>query len=656
MRDRVGELEGMIGQILHKLDVNGASNRGSPELDAANALRSLQSELMPTSLAASYASTPPSSIKTSPPPDLVNSAMSPQNLFKNAPLLSLFDNAIFTQDGIDVPVSDDYGNDRQFLRDKTPRVLKALQALAPSANDLTLVCEGAEYIMPLMWRAMPSCLDGVPIAAASDQKVFRDYMLESFASTNPVMVAKTSLCFGYLMQQLPVTFDYSKTNLPTTPEGIEDRFVQPVETLLASDEGLASSGVDAIVCMMLQSKFYLNIGKPGKSWLANRRAMSFGQLAGLHHRPRAPTLDKQSTRKRELWASIWLHDRMFSLLLGLPYSVPESHFGFEDIKAVSPEVNPLKPFMLKLGILSGRIVDRNNCPQNMTFVKTLEIESELDHCKETMPARWWAHSPSRQDSLTDNFEMSLGKFWYHNVRKLLHLPFMLKSFTDRVKYDYSKVAALESAREMIKYYRIFRDKDRPMVSLCDIVDFEAFGAGIIIILHLLGSTPAADTDEETRDWDIIEGLVSDMERVSGSVAAQATRVIKDFSRARNPETCPTDHQDCVYEAIIPYFGKLRLRAGKHFGLRKSSYAATPESNLQLQTPSESISSAESDGFKEQEPVVSIDSYFQPLLASDQSQYTQGIGPDWTSMVNMDLRDDWSWFLNGNGGDNTGYMS
>ena len=651
VRDRLGQLEGMVGQILHKLDAKDGSNTDSSERDAAEALRSLQSELMPlsTGFSGTSTSTPPPKVEMAAASDVLDSALHPSNHFKNAPLLSLFDNAILSHSGQDSPGSsqpNSLTSSQQASKDKNSQALRSLKALAPSFEVLTVVVRASEASLPLWLTIIPELMDGVcstPEEYTMDD--LRDKIWQSLHSNGLAVVAKVLLVFAILIQQLPVSFNHTRASLPVSPEALEDYYVRPVEKLLASDEGLASSGLDAVTCMCLQGKFYMNVGKPGKAWLTNRRAMAFAQLLGMHHRELGRSPDKQSSRKHILWLGIWQHDRICSLILGLPYSIPEAHFGLEDINAEPPEGPPTKRFMLMLGLVTGRIIDRNHCPTNMTFARTLEIDQELDKIKESMPNEWWETSPGPEMSVAATFDICVGKFWYHNVRKLLHLPFMLKSFTDR-RYEYSRVAALESSREMAKHYEIFRNKDKPILSTCDIVDFEAFTGCMVLVLHLLGRSPTCslDPEDELRDWDIIYSMTRTMRRVSEemkcSVATQAARMLEDFAKARDSD-CKSSDKD-VYEAVIPYFGKLRLRRGQNFPPPTTATVSPAYSN-QLQTPPDSISTA-SELYEG--PLVSIDSYFQPLPFSEDMQSLQGMGADWTSTVNMDLRDDWSWFLNG----------
>lgn len=647
VRDRLGQLEDMVGQILHKLDTKEGPNRESSERDAAEALRSLQSELVPlsTGLSGGSPTTRSTRAEVGRSSDLLDSALHPSNYFKNSPLLSLFDNTILSHSGqenskIGPPSSST--SDPQVSKAKSSQALRALKALAPSSDDLTVIMRDSEASLPLWVTVMPELMDVNCTPEKLNLDMIRDKMLQSLDSNSAVVVAKVLLIFVLLLQQLPMAFDRSRVKLSVSPDALEDYYVQPIETLLASDEGLASSGVDAVACMCLQSKIYLNLGRPGKAWLVNRRAMAFAQLIGMHHRQIGHSSDQHAARKHSLWLGIWQHDRISSLILGLPYSIPESHFGLDDINS-EPEQGPrTKRFMLMLGLVVGRVIDRNHCPTNMTFARTLEIDQELEKTKETMPEEWWETSPGPGMPVATIFEICVSNFWYHNVRKVLHLPFMLKSFTDR-RYEYSKVAALESAREMARHYEIFRDPDWPILSMCDIVDFEAFTAVMVLVLHLLGRSPtcSVDPEQERRDWDIIYSITRTMKRVStemnSSVASQAVRILEDFGQARNFD-CKSSDND-AYEAVIPYFGKLRLRRGQNF----SQTAVSPAYSNQLQTPPDSNSTASElyDG-----PLVSIDTYFQPLPFSDDTQNLPGMGADWTSMINMDLRDDWSWFLNG----------
>ncbi|KAL8865475.1 MAG: hypothetical protein Q9198_009306 [Flavoplaca austrocitrina] len=267
---------------------------------------------------------------------------------------------------------------------------------------------------------------------------------------------------------------------------------------------------------------------------------------------------------------------------------------------------------------------------------------------------------------------------------------MLKSTTDR-RYEYSRIAALESSRDMINDYHCIRHPDRPLVAVCNVIDFQVFTAAMLLTIHLLGNPDSPSTassndssispnEQNNRDWNLIHGLISDLQLVvkggrsrgTSTVAAQALTVLSDLSHAKNntESHAPNDS----YQAIIPYFGKIRIRWGKAFRARQmsssSSSAATntttypnthatntnantPSSTInQMPTPSSLDSSAMgtpniSNGFlaNDTDPKISFDSFFQPL-PGEEGQPWGDMGVDWNAMNGFELLNDWNWFAGG----------
>lgn len=150
------------------------------------------------------------------------------------------------------------------------------------------------------------------------------------------------------------------------------------------------------------------------------------------------------------------------------------------------------------------------------------------------------------------------------------MPFMLRS-TANPRYQYSRVAAVESAREMIGCYDALRGHAERYV--CKIVDFQAFTAAMLILLNLLGldreDGKMGGNEDESNDWQRIYRTIAILHLASkeagGSVAVQAAKALETLASIRdgcpNP---PLEHE--MGKITIPYFGTLSITHGKHFVL------------------------------------------------------------------------------------------
>ena len=64
-------------------------------------------------------------------------------------------------------------------------------------------------------------------------------------------------------------------------------------------------------------------------WLIVRRAVSLAQLLDMQHKTEAEIRPERAMRQTAVWSALWPRDRVFSLILGLPYA------------ALEPQVTPL---------------------------------------------------------------------------------------------------------------------------------------------------------------------------------------------------------------------------------------------------------------------------------------------------------------------------
>lgn len=290
------------------------------------------------------------------------------------------------------------------------------------------------------------------------------------------------------------------------------------------------------------------------------------------------------------------------------------------------------------------------------------------------------------------YDRLLPQFWHHHIRALLHLPFMLKASQDR-RFEYNRIAALESAREMIIRFQVLRPVHGYQSLTCKIIDFQAFTAAMFLVLNLfssLTSSPKRDEEEDNRDWDLVTSTNDILQHASqatgtssflhctqeilmqsfevyprldiliiwlatdGVVASQAARALEMFVQARDNE-CPYSHKPgTTCKIVIPCFGTVSFGAGKDFA-RQRPPSQTPSAFSQtagLPTPADSYSGTvdEPQSFAS-DPFVSFDSYLAQMpfdfsrdghATQQPDGYFNGYGDPFTN-VNLDLDQDWAWY-------------
>ena len=645
-RRRLEEVEGVLGQILERLPAKptaSLTHRESEQTGIGTSLRSANYEL--PSPSAQQATFPPRPFSKSSALAAAarhfDTSFTQNQSHGDAPLLSLFDNSFLSRE-LDQRDGDRAVNpavaDRthcRILKDTNTRLLRDLKNLVPNVHDLTLILRYSLDSWRL-WHQVFSEDLGTRAAGSEDTEVgaLRDFIYKSLNTDDVAIVTKVILCLTMHLQQLPRDFDFSDSNLPASSETLQDYYMKAVEIFLEPDDGVVET-VEGVECLMIQAEFYVNVGKPKKIWSIFRRAVSCAQLLGLHHQSDDLTVDLASRRKA-LWSQIWQSERELSLVLGLPYAVSEAFLP--SWTAATDQIE--QTFLAQLGIIAGHIIERNQNLRQMTYHITQKIDQELEGCKDLMPDRWWEMTPGLHMSRDATFTMSVVKMKYHNVRKLLHLPFMLKSYTD-LRYDSSRLICLESAREMIKVYRTMRDEKRPVLKMCDMMDFQAFTAAMVLVVDLLGHSQFSahyHPQQEASDWETVRSITQDFKRVSKimvcSSAEQSAHLLEDFYAAHHVNPAP---EKTTYEAVIPYFGSLRIvrDQGAVPLMTPANAALEPQTRAD---PSENYFEANA------QPFVSFDECFQTLPGTFQP--CQELEAGWAS--NLALGDDWSWFPHGHG--------
>ncbi|KAL8948041.1 MAG: hypothetical protein Q9222_005733, partial [Ikaeria aurantiellina] len=544
MRERTSELEGMITQILTKLDSNPTATRPQDaETKAAEALRSLRTELLPsTTLGADVLAQHHSPRLASPmsEPEESGTANDNSRHFTNPPLLSLFDNSVLAKGNEQHELSNGELSSHVTVTDKHRRVLSALKSLRPSIGAIGVILRASRQSLRQWQDALRDCMG--PAVEEVDQDEFQttqEFIHRSLQSDSIPVVAQTFACLALTMQQLPGTFDFSTLHLPASPDALQDHYITAVETLMASDDGLAST-LEGMSCLLVQTKYYVNLGKPRKGWLTIRRALNFAQMLGFHrlsYTQNDPTL----ITRRSIWLTIFQVERYLSLLLGYPSACLDAYVEGLFTDQIADGRLDRERFVAKIGIITGQIISRNQDPQKMTIAATLKIDQDLEDTRNMMPAPW--RGPDSDLPEADVYEKSIMIAFLHNVRILAHLPFMLKSNTDR-RCEYSRIAALESSRQMIENYHCVRHPARPLVAVCGVFDFQVFTAAMLLIINLLGrsdSVNETDIHEDSKDWSLIDGFIADLQLVakgissygSNTVAKQALTVLEDLMKARD---------------------------------------------------------------------------------------------------------------------------
>lgn len=606
---RLEKLENMIRQISSAIGINAESASVADfEQGTAKAFKQLQQRRSPE-----FYQDLKSGEGDSPHSSGLSKSMSPtpsteaNNSFERAPLLDLFKATMVIETDNTQP---DIIQKETFTDQTVRNCIESLNAILPTNDVLFSIIQATEGFLPL-WFPLSNQGDksdtqhGCRIIEAINS------IFEPFETENAISIARAVLHVAFCVQQLPASFPRHQ-DLPRPANILLDSYLKIVETLLSTDS--CAWTVGGIECWSLISKIYLNMGKPRKTWLCCRRALDSSMILGLD----SPRIQNDK-HKRDLWASIWQINTHMALIIGVPCALPHPSQSFLE---GSNNASTLQRISHKLGIACGHINERNHDPQSATYT-TSQVEEELQECRDSMPPEWWDHGPTNLP-WHELYKIMDVKMRYLELVKSTHLPFMLKPCVFG-NQEHSKTAGLNAARDMIHSYQFFRRACAPTIIMCDVVDFLVFTGAIVLIIHLLGQSPHDMSTQDVSDWILVNDVRKSLDRVSHqlecSVAGQAAQLIEYLSSSYHGTYSGPE----VYEAVIPYFGKIRIHQSKKLSSTASTVHSEPENSsaLGLDTLEFSIGKATVDTWSDAE-----------------------MGVDWTTVLDTDTTYDWNYVFNG----------
>jgi hypothetical protein len=585
VREWLGQIDGTTKKILQRLDALGkGSSSNLPESNIQNDLDRLRFDLLSSRVPISHSVSILDSTTPSSSADPLLPSQNPVDFLEqqiNPPVLSLFDNTVLRrgQDRlVDVDLLVDESISLNRSADAKSRILGSLKALAPDDDLLRRIVQASSHIQGLWEGLFPS----TEFEAGPGQlEPFMAHLLERLHSDNVATIVKILLCLAMAIQQIPFNSNLDQTGLET----LQTQYIAAADAVLSIDEKYSRT-LDGLECMMIQAHWYVNLGKPHKAWLIFRRAINTCHLLGIN-RQTAEAANALPGRWKGVWSQLWQGDRQSSMLLGLPHAGSSIWSDTVDVHDDTVKKDTREGFWIMLGIIAGHVIERNQNPKKMTLVAALEIDQELDILRSSSPSDWWRPLPDPGMCSSEVEEIFLGQLLYHNTRKLVHLPLMLRAMTDP-RYDFSRVATLESSREMVRIYQILRDPEISAISVCNTVDFQVFTAAMVWVVHLLSDTNRAGQKIDG-DWEIVQDATHIFKRAAEdgrcNVAAQAATLLQAFSEARWGGNS--------FQAVVPYFGKIRITPGEAFSARIGEVSSSSEhpASMQVQESETGNSSA-----------------------------------------------------------------
>ncbi|KUJ13056.1 uncharacterized protein LY89DRAFT_687940 [Mollisia scopiformis] len=585
----------------------------------------------------------------------------------NLPILSLFDNAILASDPRSnasdaisrefytgslrpMPMGADSATHLRTSRLKRSGVCEALTDKLPSHTAMYEVLEAGSRWWDIVRRMHPyMCSEDTKLSIQS-------YVCWAFNQDNPAIIGCALSWIVLSLQCLPSDFDNSHLGLPMTVNDLSQHYLSNVNRLIVSDDELAVS-LEGIECILLQAHFYGNIGRPRKAWAATRRGLSYATLLGLHRSSsQVPsTMSAHAKRRENAWWHLIDADAQLSLLLGLPnFILPAS---WDSRLHEYHEANGY--YERKLPVLMNIISQRNQASSTSLaslLSATSQIDLDMEELAIHLPPLLSAHDLSTRNDLdfAALYEIVVKHGRHYSTKVYLHLPFMLQTPSDS-QFDFNRTQCLKACCEMIELYTTMRRLADGIIHFCQMVDFQAFMATVILILALLGYGPKStrqDTNEVVKYSNLICETVGVFRRVSAepdkALAAQCLQVLEKLHSIVQGQFPRTDNS-AKCKIFIPYFGMIHITPGSCYGALETRWAQRP--GQCSAAPTEEIFAPREAGVQAQNTRVEIDIFNAPFLgtfaqSTDSTSYcTEPDKNPFNDTLAMDLDQDWTWMLN-----------
>jgi len=494
-------------------------------------------------------------------------------------------------------------------------------------DDLLTVLVATEQYWPIWppWQygALPPTMRTLQTGGVEFAARFLSHMARS---SSPCIAAKALLWLSLCIHQAPKTLQLSQEVLLAS-------YMQTADSLLTSAAGTGET-LHGIEARLIQQKLYMDRGRPRQAWLSVRRAADGALLLRLH-RAQDQKGGGGGGREAAIWTEIWHLETSFALILGLPSTIPiptpspgpPPQRDHDDSSSGCD--SPLRTLQHRICCLAASVVARNQSPQP-SYLATMQIGLELDGCRALMPDDWW-HEPPRPDQpFAQLYAQQVTKVQYFLIAKLLHLPFMLSADAG---YEYSRASAVAASRGLIVAYLGLRSCGRGLFVVCESLEFQAFSAGITLLIHLLspasGGRPG-DDDNSGEDWPLIEALTMALRRTASlmrcDVASQAAEVLGLLTQAARGTYAGPDR----YDVVLPYFGKITIALSR--GRKTADLDGWDECCQQQQQQQQPAPP----------PFGTVEFSANPFDLVHFSGSLEGeLGGDWSSMADVDIGFDWT---------------
>jgi hypothetical protein len=336
----------------------------------------------------------------------------------------------------------------------------------------------------------------------------------------PVTLARQMLLLAIGIQHCHQSLAGSHLSQP--PELVASSLARAAIQHVTTNESLLTS-LESMDCILLESSFYGNKGDMQKAWIAMRRAITTGQLLRMHEGPRKSLNTHHDLDASVVWSCAQDVERITSLLIGLPTSIPYGHIA----EGVGLDI--------VVKALPAKIVQRNELTdEKLAMDLTNELNEYMLRVGEELAIMTELRQKSRHDP---DIGLMFHNICYQAMVVQLHLPYVLFA-SDEIQRNYSTVASVSACRDLLSRHTALKRLES-IHPCCSLADFMACMAALALLsVHLIGRSVANSRNmlalQRASDKLLIEHALGAMSRPAyesdGSLVAQCITAIRSLLR------------------------------------------------------------------------------------------------------------------------------
>ncbi|EME83161.1 uncharacterized protein MYCFIDRAFT_174639 [Pseudocercospora fijiensis CIRAD86] len=370
--------------------------------------------------------------------------------------------------------------------------------------------------------------------------------------------------------------------------GDRQRFLPVVEKTVVNDDEYASTeaGLNclmavrcppSVVIVFIEKKIVLHTIdhqasalQPRRAFLVYRRATSLLQLSNMHSR-------RTSDRHDAIFWPLFHADRWASLMIGLPYSLPDHIY------------DPGDYLYKRLGIITGKVIDCLQSIKGAHLSATIKVEEEMEAVKSQLPSGYLDLNDIRMcTNLPEKYTRLYRVVHFHQLRAYVHLPFFFRS-EEEPRYDFSRRTVVEDSTRLLeaplvslwlriafprlgfmltllpftfRYLEVF-ETDPVMASNGTVMNFTAFTAAVVLLLDLVGygarEEPGSRPHSAARDHKLhlvyrtLDAIKAGSEtKISGLLCRKCYESLQHLLRSAY------DVEGSEDRFVLPYFGVITM--------------------------------------------------------------------------------------------------